>query len=131
MAKMLKKTIISGHSIWYLAFTTSRYIQNNVISRFWMGIWRPSTKFYRFWVLPFGLTSSLQNFFGTSQNVGRRGVLKPLFILTMALHHFEVLKSLNPLVNLLEMILFSLLLWLTTKRATSILKRKENAQAQS
>ena len=69
---------------------------------------------------------SLQKFFGSSQNDWGGGVLKPFLILIIALQHLDVFKSLNPLVNLLDMIFFLLGLWSTSKRATSILKQKEN-----
>ena len=69
---------------------------------------------------------SLQKFFGPSQNDGGGGVLKPLFILTTKLQLLKVSKLLNSLVNLLDMIFFLLGSWSTAKRATSILKQKEN-----
>ena len=52
---------------------------------------------------------SLKKSLGLSQNHGEAGeVLRPLFISKTALQHFEVLKSLNPLVKLLQMIFFLL-----------------------
>ena len=69
---------------------------------------------------------SLKKFFGPSQNDGVGGVLKPLFILTTALQLLEVLKSLNSLVNSLDMIFFLVSSWSAAKRATSILKQREN-----
>ena len=52
---------------------------------------------------------SLKKSLDLSQNHGGAGeVLRPLFISKMALQPFEVLKSLNPLVKLLQMIFFLL-----------------------
>ena len=70
-----------------------------------------STKYFQFCVHHSAWhqhVMSLQTFFSPSPNDGGGGVLKPLFILMTALQHFEVLKSLNPLVNLIETIFFLL-----------------------
>ena len=70
------------------------------------------SRHFQFCVLPFSLASACYVFkkvLGLSQNHGGAGkVLRPLFISKTALQRFEVLKSLNPLVKLLQMIFFLL-----------------------
>ena len=70
-----------------------------------------SSRYFEFCVLPFGLALACYIFTKVLRPFTKRWrgvVLKPLFILTTVLQHFKVLKSLNPLVNLLEMNFFLL-----------------------